>query len=130
MCEKKLFFTSNLYCSYSQCHEKNMTQSKTKELIERLDMLEIMMEDLMGNMDKLIIIWLIDMIFLVIKEIRLKCITLSSIDKSEVENYYDVVNNENKFCKHKNTYMRHGQWESLVVDFGQIEILSKEGILI
>jgi hypothetical protein len=51
-----------------------VTQSKTKNLVERQNILEVMMEALMEKLDKLStkMISRHDIIFLVIKEMRLK----------------------------------------------------------
>ena len=53
---------------------KSVTQSKTKNLVERQNILEVMMEALMEKLDKLStkMISRHDIIFLVIKEMRLK----------------------------------------------------------
>jgi len=53
---------------------KNMTQSKMKNLVERQNILEVMMEALMEKLDKLSIKMISrhDIIFLVVKEMRLK----------------------------------------------------------
>jgi len=53
---------------------KNVTQSKMKNLVERQNILEVMMEALMEKLDKLSIKMISrhDIIFLVVKEMRLK----------------------------------------------------------